>query len=94
MLKYPLIWSVKGWRKFVSPSYGDVCKYHPSCSTYGLAALETHGALKGSWLTIRRLLRCHPWARGGVDYVPGTAEAAAWERENSTKPGTSGPQPD
>jgi len=94
VLKYPLIWSVKGWRKFVSPSYGDVCKYHPSCSTYGLAALETHGALKGSWLTIRRLLRCHPWARGGVDYVPGTAEAAAWERENSTKPGTSGPQPD
>jgi len=94
VLKYPLIWFVKGWRKFVSPSYGDVCKYHPSCSTYGLAALGTHGALKGSWLTIRRLLRCHPWAQGGVDYVPGTAEAAAWERKNSTKPGTSGPQPD
>ena len=70
MLKYPLIWFVKGWRAFVSPSYGDVCKYHPSCSSYGLTALETHGAVKGVWLTARRLVRCHPWAAGGIDRVP------------------------
>lgn len=85
MLKYPLIWFVKGWRKFISPSYGDVCKYYPSCSAYGLEALETHGAFKGSWLTIRRIVRCNPWAKGGFDYVPGTdaAKAHAAETEAS-----------
>lgn len=81
-MKYPLIWFVKFWRRFISPMYGDVCKFHPTCSAYGLAALETHGALKGSALTIGRILRCHPWSQGGVDYVPGTPQAEAWDREN------------
>ena len=85
-MKYPLIWFVKLWRQFISPAYGDVCKFHPTCSAYGLAALETHGALKGSALTIGRIARCHPWSQGGVDYVPGTPEADAWERENSSTP--------
>jgi len=78
MLKYPLIWFVKGWRKVASPLYGDVCKFYPSCSAYGLEALETHGAVKGSVLIVRRLARCHPWSLGGVDYVPGTPRARAW----------------
>lgn len=81
MLKYPLIWFVKGWRAIVSPSYGDVCKYYPSCSAYGLEALETHGAFKGSWLTIRRIVRCNPWSKGGFDYVPGSAAARAHAEE-------------
>lgn len=46
------------------------CRYWPSCSNYGLEALETHGALRGSWLAVRRLARCHPWAGSGVDPVP------------------------
>lgn len=82
-MRYPLIWFVKMWRRFISPIYGDVCKFHPTCSAYGLAALETHGALKGSALTIGRIARCHPWSQGGVDYVPGTPQAEAWARENS-----------
>lgn len=77
MLRYPLIWFVKAWRRVVSPLYGDVCKYYPSCSAYGLEALEVHGAFKGSALTIRRILRCHPWAEGGFDYVPGSPRALA-----------------
>ena len=77
-MKRLLIWFVTGWRKFVSPVYGDVCKFHPTCSAYGLQALETHGAAKGSALIVRRLIRCLPWSMGGVDYVPGTPEAAAW----------------
>lgn len=77
MLRYPLIWFVKGWRRFISPLYGDVCKFYPSCSAYGLSALETHGALKGTALTLRRLVRCHPWSAGGFDYVPGTPQFAA-----------------
>lgn len=83
MLKYPLIWFVKGWRRYISPLYGDVCKFHPTCSHYGLVALETHGALRGSWLAVRRLARCHPWSMGGVDYVPGTPEAESWAMQIS-----------
>ena len=87
MLRQPLIWFVKGWRRFVSPAYGDVCKFHPTCSAYGLSALETHGALKGVALIIRRLTRCHPWSKGGVDYVPGAPEAAAWAEQLSNEQG-------
>ncbi|WIY82597.1 membrane protein insertion efficiency factor YidD [Propionimicrobium sp. PCR01-08-3] len=79
-MKYLLIGFVKLWRAVISPLYGDVCKYYPSCSAYGLEALQLHGALKGSWLILRRLSRCHPWARGGFDPVPGSefeAEMAA-----------------
>lgn len=72
VMAQPLIWFVKGWRRVISPLYGDVCKFHPTCSAYGLEALETHGAARGSWLAIRRILRCHPWSQGGIDPVPGT----------------------
>lgn len=58
------------YRLVISPSYGDVCKYHPSCSAYGLGAVQRFGVLRGGWLTVRRLFRCHPWARGGIDDVP------------------------
>lgn len=91
MLRYPLIWFVKGWRKFVSPLYGDVCKFHPTCSAYGLRALEFHGAFKGGGLTISRIFRCHPWSDGGVDYVPGTPEARDWAAQEN--PSSSG-EPD
>lgn len=77
-MKHLLIGFVRMWRRLISPLYGDVCKFHPTCSAYGLRALEVHGAVKGSWLTIRRIGRCHPWSMGGVDYVPGTPEAAEW----------------
>ncbi len=78
-----LIAFVRLWRRFVSPLYGDVCKFHPTCSAYGLRALEVHGAAKGSWLTVSRIARCHPWSEGGYDPVPGTPEAMAWERDQA-----------
>lgn len=46
------------------------CRYYPSCSTYAVGALRTHGPLRGSWLAARRVLRCHPWSPGGIDHVP------------------------
>jgi len=58
------------YRAVVSPLYGDVCRYYPSCSKYSLIAVQQHGLLRGSWLTAKRLLRCHPWAPGGIDDVP------------------------
>ncbi|MEZ5187343.1 membrane protein insertion efficiency factor YidD [Microbacterium paulum] len=61
---------LQAYRSVISPLYGDVCKYYPSCSAYAVGAVQQHGLLKGSALTAARLARCHPWARGGVDDVP------------------------
>lgn len=69
-MKYVLVWLLKGYRFAVSPLYGQVCRYHPTCSAYALEAVETHGALRGTWLAARRVARCHPWAAGGLDPVP------------------------
>lgn len=69
-MRYPLIWLLKAYRLLISPLYGDVCRYHPSCSAYALEAVTRHGAVKGSWLAGRRLVHCHPWAAGGYDPVP------------------------
>lgn len=66
-----LLWgAVWIYRTFVSPVLPAACRYHPSCSQYAAEALLAHGALRGSWLAARRLLRCHPWAVGGPDEVP------------------------
>lgn len=69
-MKYLLIGLLKLYRFAISPLYGDVCRYYPTCSAYALQAVQVHGAIRGSWLAGRRLLRCHPWARGGLDPVP------------------------
>lgn len=66
-----LITILKLYRRVVSPLYGQVCRFFPSCSAYALEAITVHGAVKGSWLAARRLARCHPWNGGGVDHVPG-----------------------
>jgi len=58
------------YRAVISPLYGDVCRYYPSCSAYGLQAVQEHGVVVGGYLAVRRILRCHPWAAGGIDDVP------------------------
>ncbi|MCU1638357.1 MAG: yidD [Microbacteriaceae bacterium] len=58
------------YRAVVSPLYGDVCRYYPSCSSYALQAIQRHGVIRGTWLGSVRIVRCHPWAAGGVDDVP------------------------
>lgn len=65
-----LIALLKLYRTIVSPLYGDVCRYFPSCSAYALEAVTVHGAVRGLGLSVMRLLRCHPWAAGGIDRIP------------------------
>lgn len=61
---------VRAYRVVFSPWVGHNCRYDPTCSAYALEALEKHGGLKGGWLTLRRIARCHPWGGMGVDDVP------------------------
>jgi putative membrane protein insertion efficiency factor len=61
---------LRGYRAVISPLYGDVCRYYPSCSSYTLQAIQQRGLVVGSGLGIYRIVRCHPWAKGGVDDVP------------------------
>lgn len=65
-----VIVALRGYRAVISPLYGDVCRYYPSCSAYALGSVQEHGVTKGSWLAARRLSRCHPWAEGGIDDWP------------------------
>ena len=65
-----LILFVRGYQVSISPLLPPSCRYFPSCSAYAAEALERHGALKGSWLAARRILRCHPFTAGGYDPVP------------------------
>ncbi|MPT47782.1 MAG: membrane protein insertion efficiency factor YidD [Sphingobium sp.] len=70
MIARLLILLARGWQWGPSRILPPSCRYHPSCSQYGIEALKKYGALRGSWLTLKRLLRCHPWGGSGHDPVP------------------------
>ncbi|AEI41190.1 membrane protein insertion efficiency factor YidD [Paenibacillus caseinilyticus] len=61
---------VRFYRRFISPLKPPTCRFYPTCSEYALEALEKHGAARGSWLTVKRICKCHPFHPGGVDHVP------------------------
>ncbi len=69
-MKKILIFLVKAYRKYVSPARQPCCRFTPTCSAYALEALEKYGAVKGSWLALKRLCKCHPFHKGGYDPVP------------------------
>lgn len=76
---YPVIVFIMIWRKLVSPLYGQVCGFYPSCSAYGLEAVTVHGLFRGSALTAWRILRCNPFTGGGINHVP--ASPRVWPEE-------------
>lgn len=61
---------LRGYKRFISPLLPPACRFEPTCSVYAMGAISKHGALKGSWLAFRRLMRCHPFHPGGFDPVP------------------------
>ncbi|MCO4097356.1 membrane protein insertion efficiency factor YidD [Macrococcoides canis] len=69
-MKQLLLGLIKFYRKYISPMTPPACRFHPTCSQYGLEAIETHGAIKGGYLTVKRILKCHPFHPGGFDPVP------------------------
>lgn len=69
-MKHIFIVIIRAYQKCISPMLGNNCKFHPTCSQYAIDALRIHGFFKGTALAIWRILRCNPWGKGGVDYVP------------------------
>lgn len=69
-MKKILIGVIRFYKKCISPLFPPVCRFQPTCSQYAIEAIQTHGAAKGCWLALRRLLKCHPWHPGGYDPVP------------------------
>jgi len=65
-----LIALIRVYQWFISPLLGNHCRFYPSCSQYAREAIERYGVLRGGWLALRRILRCHPWHPGGVDPIP------------------------
>ena len=74
LIKIPLAFVmrvlIKGYQWFISPVLPRSCRFYPTCSSYALQAIEVHGPLKGGWLALKRIGRCHPWNEGGMDPVP------------------------
>ena len=83
-----LVGLLRVYQTVISPMTGPSCRYYPSCSSYALVAVQRHGALRGTWLAVRRLARCHPWTPGGVDDVPPKAAPST-----EAQPPTPAPSP-
>lgn len=73
---------IAGYQRFISPLSGPRCGYYPTCSHYAAEAVQTHGALRGTWLAMRRIARCNPWTEGGVDMVPDAGHYRWWGRSS------------
>jgi putative membrane protein insertion efficiency factor len=69
-MKRVLLAFIAAYRLLLSPFLGTNCRFYPTCSAYASEAIATHGAVRGTWLAVKRILKCHPWHAGGFDPVP------------------------
>jgi len=99
-MKKICLFAVRAYQACLGPLLGGNCRFYPSCSNYACEAIERHGARRGSWLALRRVLRCHPFSPGGVDLVPEAADGEPVARIETgatglkaTGRGAAGPQP-
>lgn len=69
MIKFLMISLIRFYQLFISPLLGNNCRYYPTCSQYAIEAIEKKGIIKGSWMAVKRICRCHPWHDGGYDPV-------------------------
>lgn len=69
-MKIILILLIKFYRKCISPMFPQTCRFYPTCSAYALEAVDKHGFFKGGFLSVKRILKCHPFHKGGIDLVP------------------------
>lgn len=69
-MKFLLLLILRFYRKAISPYLGNNCRFHPTCSVYAMQAIEKYGALKGTWLAMKRIGKCHPFHPGGIDEIP------------------------
>ncbi len=83
---FVLVLPIRLYRLVLSPLLPRVCRFHPSCSVYAMGALSVHGPVKGLWLAVRRITRCHPFNPGGLDPVPGRDGVAAEELLRARSP--------
>ena len=75
-MKTLLIQLIRAYRHFISPLFPPSCRFQPTCSQYAAEAIATYGSIKGSWLAVRRILRCHPFHPGGYDPIPAADESS------------------
>ena len=69
-MSHILIWMIKAYQVMLSPYFGQQCRFYPTCSYYAIETINKHGAMFGTYYSVRRLLRCHPWHAGGHDPIP------------------------
>jgi len=69
-IQWVMLLLIRFYRRFISPLFPPTCRFYPSCSAYALEAVERHGAVRGGWLAVKRISRCHPFHPGGYDPVP------------------------
>ncbi len=90
-MRWLLTGPIRAYQLVISPLIGPRCRFYPTCSSYGLEAIQLHGPAKGGWLTLKRIAKCHPLHPGGVDLVPNCATENANDKVPPNTPET--PEP-
>lgn len=93
-VSWALVLPILIYQRVISPLLGPRCRFYPSCSAYAVDALTMHGPLRGTWLAVARLARCHPWNSGGVDPVPTTTWGSARDASRASRLHVSSREPD